>query len=175
MAVSGPCKLTRDRFKCTAPGLRFGQRNRSSPSDLLRYCQHARKGRAACRRCLYLVQLHIFDIDEAPPCCDSKSAWLRAPTEPRTDPFALINLGKTMLAQRNNTILGYLKGTFEKTSSHEKRTVYTYETEFLGDRVIFTCDPKNIQAILATQFKDFELGQVRIGSFYSLWVGRISV
>lgn len=91
-----------------------------------------------------------------------------APVEPRADPFALINLVKTMWAHGNNRILEYLQGTFENTSSHVNRTVYTYETEFLGDKVLFTCDPKNIQAILATQFKDFELGQIRTGSFAPL-------
>lgn len=32
----------------------------------------------------------------------------------------------------------------------------------------FTVDPTNIQAILATQFHDFGLGQTRIASFDSL-------
>ncbi|KAF2450153.1 cytochrome P450 52A12 [Karstenula rhodostoma CBS 690.94] len=91
-----------------------------------------------------------------------------APVEPRADPFALINLVKTMWAHGNNRILEYLQGTFENTSSHVNRTVYTYETDFLGDKVLFTCDPKNIQAMLATQFKDFELGQIRTGSFAPL-------
>lgn len=82
------------------------------------------------------------------------------------DPFALVNLFRTMWALSNNRILDYMQSTFDNTSAN--RTVYTYETKILGDTVIFTSDPKNIQAMLATQFKDFELGQVRRGSFAPL-------
>ncbi|KAJ4400062.1 hypothetical protein N0V91_008943 [Didymella pomorum] len=71
-----------------------------------------------------------------------------------------------MWALSNNTVLEYMRGTFDNTSANH--TVQTYETKILGDQVIFTSDPKNIQAMLATQFKDFELGQVRRGSFAPL-------
>jgi cytochrome P450 len=37
----------------------------------------------------------------------------------------------------------------------------TFATNILGSRGFFTADVHNIQAILATQFEDFELGQVR--------------
>lgn len=89
-----------------------------------------------------------------------------APVENWPDPFALVNLFRTMWAFSNNRILDYMRGTFDDTSAH--RTVATYETKILGDKVIFTSDPKNVQAMLATQFKDFELGQVRRGSFAPL-------
>jgi hypothetical protein len=88
------------------------------------------------------------------------------PMEYWPDPFALTNLFRTMWALSNNTILDYMRSTFDNTSAN--RTVSTYETKILGDQVIFTSDPKNIQAMLATQFKDFELGQVRRGSFAPL-------
>ncbi|KAF2994619.1 hypothetical protein E8E13_003372 [Curvularia kusanoi] len=88
------------------------------------------------------------------------------PIENWPDPFALSNLFKTMWALSHNHILDYMRGTFDDTSAN--RTVSTYETKILGDKVIFTCDPKNVQAILATQFNDFELGQVRRGSFAPL-------
>jgi hypothetical protein len=91
-----------------------------------------------------------------------------APIEYRADPFALINLFKLMWAHNNNRVLEYLRGTFDDTSLRVSRTVYTYETKILGDKVIWTCDPRNIQAMLATQFKDFELGQIRTGSFAPL-------
>ncbi|KAJ8114336.1 hypothetical protein OPT61_g3762 [Boeremia exigua] len=89
-----------------------------------------------------------------------------APIENWPDPFALVNLFRTMWAFSNNRILEYMRGTFDDTSA--LRTVTTYETRILGDKVFFTSDPKNIQAMLATQFKDFELGQVRRGSFAPL-------
>ena len=37
-----------------------------------------------------------------------------------------------------------------------------------GSPTTFTIDPKNIQAVLATQFKDFGLGDMRNGNFNPL-------
>lgn len=47
----------------------------------------------------------------------------------------------------------------------EEMGVATYEQNFLGARSYVTNDPKNVQAVLATQFQDFELGEVRRGNF----------
>lgn len=44
----------------------------------------------------------------------------------------------------------------------------TYRYSMLGNNNIFTADEKNIQAILATQFKDFDLGPTRRGNFWPL-------
>ena len=44
----------------------------------------------------------------------------------------------------------------------------TWEQSFLGVNALATVDPKNIQAVLATQFKDFSLGSTRRGNFYPL-------
>jgi hypothetical protein len=41
----------------------------------------------------------------------------------------------------------------------------TWVQYFLGVDNIVTADPKNIQAILATQFNDFEIGHTRRGNF----------
>ena len=84
------------------------------------------------------------------------------PVENWPDPFALVNLFRTIMALRQDRIMDYMRNTFSDTSANRK--VSTYETKILGDMAIYTCDPKNIQAILATQFTDFELGQVRRGS-----------
>ena len=46
--------------------------------------------------------------------------------------------------------------------------VSTWEQNFLGDPSIVTTDPKNIQAVLATQFNDFALGEVRRNNFFPL-------
>ena len=42
-----------------------------------------------------------------------------------------------------------------------RRIGSTYLTNVVGDRVIFTDEPKNVQAILATQFPDFDIGARR--------------
>lgn len=46
--------------------------------------------------------------------------------------------------------------------------VWTWEQNFLGDTSFVTTDPKNIQAVLATQFNDFEIGSVRRNNFFPL-------
>ncbi|KAL2072294.1 hypothetical protein VTL71DRAFT_11637 [Oculimacula yallundae] len=44
----------------------------------------------------------------------------------------------------------------------------TYSYSLLGSKFYFTADEKNIQAILATQFHDFDLGPLRRGNFWPL-------
>jgi len=44
----------------------------------------------------------------------------------------------------------------------------TYRYSILGNKNIFTADEKNVQAILATQFNDFDLGPHRRGNFWPL-------
>lgn len=53
-------------------------------------------------------------------------------------------------------------------SDKEGRLVSTFGLTSLNKRHIFTVDPKNIQAILATQFKDFELGKPRRNALHAL-------
>lgn len=44
------------------------------------------------------------------------------------------------------------------------RVCSTFRTNVLGQTIYFTSDPKNIQAMLATQFPDFDLGPARRGN-----------
>jgi len=44
----------------------------------------------------------------------------------------------------------------------------TYEQRFLGTSGLITVDPKNIQALLATQFNDFSIGELRRNNFLPL-------
>jgi len=44
----------------------------------------------------------------------------------------------------------------------------TYKYSTLGSTNIFTADEKNVQAILATQFPEFDLGPIRRGNFFPL-------
>ncbi|OAL37818.1 hypothetical protein AYO20_02995 [Fonsecaea nubica] len=91
-----------------------------------------------------------------------------APTEYTPDPLGLVNLVKTLRANSKNEVLEYIRGVFDDVSRRRNKTVYSYDTNILGDRVFFTCDPRNIQAVLATQFKDFELGKIRNSAFAPL-------
>ncbi|KAK1525633.1 cytochrome P450 [Colletotrichum costaricense] len=44
-------------------------------------------------------------------------------------------------------------------SGQGKKNPYTFEVSLIGSRAIFTADPENIRAMLATQFSDFGKGQ----------------
>ncbi|KAJ9659639.1 hypothetical protein H2198_003053 [Neophaeococcomyces mojaviensis] len=44
----------------------------------------------------------------------------------------------------------------------------TWRQYFFGQLIFLTMEPKNIQALLATQFKDFELGPMRRGNFFPM-------
>ena len=51
-------------------------------------------------------------------------------------------------AMREHIFLPYLTAIFEKYGS-------TFQWNLMGDNLIFTNEPKNLQAILATRFPDF--------------------
>lgn len=53
-------------------------------------------------------------------------------------------------------------------SVHERQQKHTFTVNMLGMNNIMTREPRNIQAILATQFKDFSLGPARYCSFFPL-------
>lgn len=45
---------------------------------------------------------------------------------------------------------------------------FTYQYNFIGNEQLHTDEPKNIQAMLATQFSDFSLGELRRGIMFPL-------
>ena len=51
---------------------------------------------------------------------------------------------------------------------HEVGNVATWNYEILGNSTYMTVDPKNIQAILATQFDEFALRETRRGNFFPM-------
>lgn len=55
---------------------------------------------------------------------------------------------------------------FERIAFEEMANSPTWRTYFFGDLLLFTIDPENIQALLAKQFEDFELGPVRRANFF---------
>ncbi|KAK6365898.1 hypothetical protein LTS17_010864 [Exophiala oligosperma] len=52
---------------------------------------------------------------------------------------------------------------------HKKMGVPTWRQNIFGSEVYMTTDPKNIQAVLATQFNDFEIGEQRRGNFFPVF------
>ena len=48
------------------------------------------------------------------------------------------------------------------------QNAFTYQYNMIGNEQIHTVEPKNIQALLATQFSDFSLGKIRRGIMFPL-------
>lgn len=87
--------------------------------------------------------------------CDS------LPLYPSKDPLGIDTLKKALAADREKVIPELAEERVRVISDQENRFVTTFTLRNLGRNNVFTIDPKNIQAVLATQFKDFELGPVR--------------
>ena len=67
------------------------------------------------------------------------------------DPLGIGILFKLERHLTNHTLLEYMKSRFEDNG-------YTFKSRVLLDDFYWTCEPKNIQAILATQFQSFGVG-----------------
>ncbi|PYI15980.1 cytochrome P450 [Aspergillus japonicus CBS 114.51] len=79
------------------------------------------------------------------------------------------NTLKESLRYDKDRNLPYLsRHRIEKMSASQNRYTTTFQFRQLGQDIILTCEPKNVQAVLAHQFKDFELGTPRRNAFHSL-------
>lgn len=56
----------------------------------------------------------------------------------------------------------------EVVNIYKEEGCYTWKNQLLGRSQIFTTEPRNIQAILATQFSDFQIPELRQSSFWPL-------
>ncbi|KAJ5612017.1 Cytochrome P450 E-class CYP52 [Penicillium lagena] len=90
------------------------------------------------------------------------------PRYPYKDPLGISNLLQLLAADRDHAIPELAAKRMEVMSNLENRYVSTFILRNLGRDNLFTADPKNIQAVLATQFKDFGLGAARHTSLHPL-------
>ena len=90
------------------------------------------------------------------------------PLFPCKDPIGIDTLKQSLAADKEKILPELSARRVEIMSEREGRYVTTYVIRSLGRNLVFTIDPKNIQAVLATQFKDFELGEVRRHSMHPL-------
>jgi hypothetical protein len=90
------------------------------------------------------------------------------PRIPCPDPFGINNIRRLLKSDREKRMPEYLIERTEEVSHLEGRNVSTMVQSLLGKDGFFTVEPKNIQAILATQFKDFGLGDARNNNFKPL-------
>ncbi|KIW01583.1 uncharacterized protein PV09_07056 [Verruconis gallopava] len=91
-----------------------------------------------------------------------------APTFPSPDPLGIIPVANLFKANSTGYLPQHVLERFDTVSRQEGRPVHTFVAQLLRLPLYVTRDPKNIQAILATQFKDFELGPIRHGTFSPL-------
>jgi hypothetical protein len=87
------------------------------------------------------------------------------PTFPGLDFLGVTPLFELTRESKTGTELQWFMRVFERASEVHGRHVHTVQGQFLRIPLLITRDPKNVQALLATQFKDFELGATRLGTF----------
>lgn len=90
------------------------------------------------------------------------------PLFPCKDPLGISNLKESLAADKEKLLPALSERRVQMMSDRENRSVTTFVLRNLGRDHVFTIDPKNIQAVLATQFKDFELGAARRDNLHPL-------
>ncbi|KAI3584191.1 cytochrome P450 [Fusarium oxysporum f. sp. albedinis] len=80
---------------------------------------------------------------------------LPAPLEPSKLPFGIDTLLASLRADRDQRTPDHVANRFAALG------VYTFRMSILGTTNLVTAEPRNIQAILATQFNDFGMGATR--------------
>lgn len=89
-------------------------------------------------------------------------------SQPWWDLLGFCQLRATMAASKNKVIGDYFLKRHDALSEKAGFDVKTASVSILGKSILYTEDPKNIQAMLATKFKDFSLGSIRRGCFFPL-------
>ena len=87
-----------------------------------------------------------------------------APYRASKYPFGIDSILRALQADRDKLFMDMLSDIF-----HELGDPPTFSQSIAGSVTFMTMDPKNIQAILATQFNDFELGSVRRGALWPMF------
>lgn len=84
------------------------------------------------------------------------------------DPLGLQNISRILKADKAGRIPQYFKERTDSACVENGKNITTIHQHIMGGESIFTVEPRNIQAVLATQFKDFGLGKVRNRNFSPL-------
>lgn len=84
-----------------------------------------------------------------------------APAYPYCGFLGIRHVGEILAADKKQNFPHFLEEREEQMSRLLGRQCSTFSVNLLGSKVYYTSDPRNIQAILATQFQDFHVGEVR--------------
>ena len=88
---------------------------------------------------------------------------LPPPLRPYKYPLGIDTTRAVIQADKNHTVPSHFFEIY-----HDVGEKATWFQNALGTMMYFTCDPKNIQAVLATQFQDFEIGAQRRVNFFPM-------
>lgn len=86
-----------------------------------------------------------------------KWGCLPAPFDIFSDKLGVLNALRIISADREKRCPEHYIERFDKNSERYGRIVSTVACRVMGQDAYITCDPKNIQAMLATQFSDYGL------------------
>ena len=99
----------------------------------------------------------------------AKELGCKRPPRLPSDPFGIMNVRDMLKADAAKRMPDWGLEKLDEMSAATGRVAHTMEVKMLpGKTWISTCEPKNVQAVLALQFKDFQLPQNRIGAFIPL-------
>ncbi|KAJ8063806.1 hypothetical protein OCU04_007665 [Sclerotinia nivalis] len=99
---------------------------------------------------IYSAKLRKFHCEE-PVTQETVSRW----------PFGLDFFKRSLDAERGKFFPNFLQRNAERYGTTFKYTI-------MSSSSLFTVDPRNVKAILATQFDDFQLGRIRTGAFWPM-------
>lgn len=89
----------------------------------------------------------------------------KKPYKASVGPFGLSQVWKSLRADQEKKFPDFLIENSKLASARAGRLVTTTEATLLGQKRFITSDPANVRAVLATQFKEFGLGNDRINTF----------
>jgi hypothetical protein len=84
------------------------------------------------------------------------------------DPIGIENVLNVLQADKECRFPQFIKKRADEHCERKGSIVSTWRQNVLGSTNFHTVDPENVKAILATQFKDFGLGDARNSNFYPL-------
>ncbi|KAF1946402.1 cytochrome P450 52A12 [Clathrospora elynae] len=84
------------------------------------------------------------------------------------DPIGIFTVMNLLKSEKKGRTPQWFKERFDNTCAEQDKSSNTYYQNLIGAEGYFTVEPKNIQAILATQFKDYGLGKRRNRNFSPL-------
>lgn len=99
-----------------------------------------------------------YDFEKARRGCKS------LPALPRKDPLGLLRLIEALKAGRQQRMPQYVAELIDQKGTD----IHTVQVRLLGDDVIVTRDPQNVEAIFTSQAQDFDIGANRLESFKPL-------